>query len=364
MQRGEWSYLDLTCSKGHGTATMRTAPTSSISMSGRCASGSIGRSGRGASRRSVAAVIGYERTARAETDRCAVALGGRLHGSHGLGSRGDGALRVRAPGLKPRPVDRPEPARPRRRRRRARLAVRHRACRRACRSGAATRVEIAQLIDASGRVLDRAPGLTRRPLLGPSAIAAARRGVITQLRLAGGVPVRLLAEAARAQDQKLVIIVGQSSEPRNGALSDLGGVLLIGGPLALPLASIAGYALTGAALRPWKKCVAGQRAYRRPNLDQRCRPRAAMTSLAGSGGPSTRCWRASTPRSPAIGLAGRRPLRDRGDRPAQPAGRGPAAARPRRREPLGIDTSSVSAAELLHQAAERASRQTEPGPSR
>jgi signal transduction histidine kinase len=48
----------------------------------------------------------------------------------------------------------------------------------------------------------------------------------------------------------MVIIVGQSLEQRNLALSDLSGVLLVGGPLALVLASLAGYVLIGAALRP------------------------------------------------------------------------------------------------------------------
>jgi two-component system, OmpR family, sensor kinase len=110
----------------------------------------------------------------------------------------------------------------------------------------------AEVIGPSGRVLDRSPGLGGQPLLGSSAINTARRGttVVTNRRLAGGQPVRLLAEAARAQDQKVVIIVGQSLEERNLALSDLVGVLLVGGPIALLLASLSGYLLTGAALRP------------------------------------------------------------------------------------------------------------------
>ena len=120
------------------------------------------------------------------------------------------------------------------------------------RGGRAARAQLAELIDASGRVLDRTFGLPRRALLGASAIAAARRGasVTTDVRLAGNQAVRLLAETVRAHDQKLVVIVGQSLEERNRALSDLGSVLLVGGPLALLLASVAGYLLTGAALRP------------------------------------------------------------------------------------------------------------------
>jgi signal transduction histidine kinase len=118
--------------------------------------------------------------------------------------------------------------------------------------GHANRAELAQLIDASGRVLDRTQGLPGRPVLTPAAITAARRGatVVIDARLVGDPPVRLLAELVHAQDQKLVIVVGQSLQERNLALSDLRGVLLVGGPIALVLASLAGYLLTGAALRP------------------------------------------------------------------------------------------------------------------
>src|SRR5689334_1844919 len=116
----------------------------------------------------------------------------------------------------------------------------------------ANRAELAQLIDTSGRVVDHTRGLTGRPLLTPAALASARRGatVVIDAQLAGDQRVRLLAEPVRAQDQKLVIVVGQSLEVRNRALSDLRGVLLVGGPIALVLASLAGYLLTGAALRP------------------------------------------------------------------------------------------------------------------
>jgi two-component system OmpR family sensor kinase len=130
------------------------------------------------------------------------------------------------------------------------------------RPGRANRLELAQLIDASGRVVDRTPGLPGRSLLSPTTIAAALRGprVIAASWLSGDQPVRLLAEPVRAQDQRLVIVVGQSLEERNLALSDLGGVLLVGGPLALLLASGAGYLLTGAALRPVDAMLARIRA--------------------------------------------------------------------------------------------------------
>jgi signal transduction histidine kinase len=137
--------------------------------------------------------------------------------------------------------------------------------------GRANRAELAQLIDASGHVLDRTSGLPARPLLAPTAIAAARRGatVMIDARLIGDQPVRLLAEPVHAQDQKLVIIVGQSLEERNLALRDLRGVLLVGGPIALVLASIAGYLLTGAALRPVEMMRRQAAKISATDLDQR-----------------------------------------------------------------------------------------------
>jgi signal transduction histidine kinase len=110
---------------------------------------------------------------------------------------------------------------------------------------------LAQLVNAAGQVTDRTPGLPARPLLGRSALAQARTGqrVMREIRL-GDDRVRLIGEAVRAQDQRLIVIVGQSLEDRAGALDNLAGVLLIGGPAALLLASLAGYLLTGAALAP------------------------------------------------------------------------------------------------------------------
>jgi two-component system OmpR family sensor kinase len=137
--------------------------------------------------------------------------------------------------------------------------------------GRANGAELAQLIDASGRVVDHTRGLTGRPLLTPAALASARRGatVVIDARLAGDQRVRLLAEPVRAQDQQLVIVVGQSLEERNLALSDLRGVLFVGGPIALVLASLAGYLLTGASLRPVEMMRRQAASISAADLDQR-----------------------------------------------------------------------------------------------
>ncbi|MEA2142706.1 MAG: hypothetical protein QOI64_1136 [Solirubrobacteraceae bacterium] len=118
--------------------------------------------------------------------------------------------------------------------------------------GVGAQPQLAQIVDARGRVLDSTPGLARRPLISPAELALTRRGglVVRDTRVAENQPVRLLAVPISAQGQRLVAVVGQSLEEHNRAIDDLTQVLLVGGPAALLLASLAGYALTGAALRP------------------------------------------------------------------------------------------------------------------
>ena len=119
-------------------------------------------------------------------------------------------------------------------------------------AGVGTQPQLAQTVDAGGHVLDSTPGLPRRPLISPAALARARRGdlVVRDTLVEDDQPVRLLAVAITAQDQRVVAVVGQSLEEHNRAIDDLTQVLLVGEPAALLLASLAGYALTGAALRP------------------------------------------------------------------------------------------------------------------
>jgi signal transduction histidine kinase len=61
---------------------------------------------------------------------------------------------------------------------------------------------------------------------------------------------RLLAIPVLTHGQPSVVVVGTSTEARGESLSDLLQLLLIGGPVALLLASLAAYGVAGAALRP------------------------------------------------------------------------------------------------------------------
>ncbi|HEY2636623.1 MAG TPA: DUF5995 family protein, partial [Solirubrobacteraceae bacterium] len=64
------------------------------------------------------------------------------------------------------------------------------------------------------------------------------------------VKVRLLGTPVTVQGRRLVVVVGTSLEPSEDALQRLGGLLLVGFPVALLLASLAGYGAATGALRP------------------------------------------------------------------------------------------------------------------
>ena len=111
--------------------------------------------------------------------------------------------------------------------------------------------EFAQALDPRGRVFDQTRGLGRRPLLDPAELARASRGPLLLPRVRRlGTDVRLLAVPVSAQDQRLVIVVGLPLRSRDDTLASLRSELLIGGPLALLLASLVGYFVAAAALRP------------------------------------------------------------------------------------------------------------------
>ncbi|MEA2191391.1 MAG: hypothetical protein QOI73_1512 [Solirubrobacteraceae bacterium] len=111
----------------------------------------------------------------------------------------------------------------------------------------------AQILDAAGDVLDGSPRLQTRPLLSGRLLArAARETVIFERRnpLVARDPARVLATPVREGDRHLVVAVGVAEDDRDGQLENLALLLAIGGPVALLLASLAGYGVAAAALRP------------------------------------------------------------------------------------------------------------------
>jgi len=111
----------------------------------------------------------------------------------------------------------------------------------------------AQLIDAQGRVLQATHALGRRRLLSPDELAQARRETIYADRgSAPGLdePSRFLATPVVRGGQRLVLLVGATSQDRAETLASFRDELLIAGPIALTLATFAGYLLAGVSLRP------------------------------------------------------------------------------------------------------------------
>jgi signal transduction histidine kinase len=111
----------------------------------------------------------------------------------------------------------------------------------------------AEVLDSSGRVSDSSTAVGEHVLLGPDELRRALRAPIFVDR--GPLPgleadSRLLAVPVDARGQRLVVVVGTSTEARDESLTDLAQLLLIGGPVALFLASLAAYGVAAAALKP------------------------------------------------------------------------------------------------------------------
>lgn len=111
----------------------------------------------------------------------------------------------------------------------------------------------AQVLALDGSLLDTTPQLGDSPLLSPAEVArAAQRPIFLERRSVPGSDdaARLLAALIEGQDQRVVVVVGAATEGRSETLRSLLAQLLVGGPLALLLASALAYALAAGALRP------------------------------------------------------------------------------------------------------------------
>jgi signal transduction histidine kinase len=112
----------------------------------------------------------------------------------------------------------------------------------------------AQVLTPAGTLFQPHAQRGARPLLGPGeARRTARTPTFVDRSGAPGLvnePVRLLATPTPFERHRLIVIVGTSLVARNDALRSLTTLLLIGGPVALLLASLAAYWTVGAALRP------------------------------------------------------------------------------------------------------------------
>jgi two-component system OmpR family sensor kinase len=111
----------------------------------------------------------------------------------------------------------------------------------------------AQLLSANGTVLDATTRSDRTSLLPPPDFTRALRSPMFFNRSSApelDESARLLAVPVQRGSSRLVLVVGTTRESRAETLHSLRNAFLIGGPLALLLAALAGYGLAGAALRP------------------------------------------------------------------------------------------------------------------
>jgi two-component system, OmpR family, sensor kinase len=112
----------------------------------------------------------------------------------------------------------------------------------------------AQVLAPDGAVLDSTPGLRDRRLLSGPELARATRTIVLVDRPPfpdSDDPLRLLATPVQAEGGPVVVVVGTSTEERVEALESLLRQLLLGGPIVLAVASLLGYGLAAAALRPF-----------------------------------------------------------------------------------------------------------------
>jgi two-component system, OmpR family, sensor kinase len=109
----------------------------------------------------------------------------------------------------------------------------------------------AQLIARDGRVLDSAGGV-RGTALDRTEVRRAGSDVVVVDRRVPGIEgtARVLARPADRPPGAAVVAVGQSLDDRDETLAGLAASFAVGGPIAVLLASIAGYLLAATGLRP------------------------------------------------------------------------------------------------------------------
>jgi heavy metal sensor kinase len=129
----------------------------------------------------------------------------------------------------------------------------------------------AELLNMNGSVVDATNPVGRTPLLPPELARALRGPVFINRSPVPGLdePARMLALPLERGQSRLVLVVGATRANRTETLASLRNAFLIGGPLALILASLAGYGLAGAALRPIEAMRRRAAAISASSLDDR-----------------------------------------------------------------------------------------------
>ncbi len=104
----------------------------------------------------------------------------------------------------------------------------------------------AQVLERNGRIRATTQAARAAPLLTPAQMKQAAAGSVIVERRLNGAKLRLYGRPAG----DFIVVVGEPLVQREKALDSLHALLAIGGPLALLLASLVGYVMAAAALRP------------------------------------------------------------------------------------------------------------------
>lgn len=126
-----------------------------------------------------------------------------------------------------------------------------------------------QVYAADGRLLESSPDVAGGPLLAADELAgltASRSFGAPVLTTEETVPARMLVEPL---DRGGALLVGTAVQDEQDTLARLRPLLLIGGPLAILLASIVGWLVAGAALRPVERMRIEAEAITGMDLDSR-----------------------------------------------------------------------------------------------
>jgi two-component system OmpR family sensor kinase len=127
-----------------------------------------------------------------------------------------------------------------------------------------------QLLTANGRVLRTSGGIGPAPLLDRPTLGGLRRPTFFERRLAGVQDTaRLLALPVGGASTHQVLIVGTTMADRTDALAHLVMVYAIAGPIAIVVASLAGWFVAGLGLRPVERMRHQASAITASGLDHR-----------------------------------------------------------------------------------------------
>ena len=107
----------------------------------------------------------------------------------------------------------------------------------------------AQVVTRSGRV-NAASGGARGAVLSPTEVRRAAAGGLVLERRVAGIEGTARVRARAAADRSFVVVAGTTLEERDETLAGQLRSFAVGGPIALALASLAGYLLAGLGLAP------------------------------------------------------------------------------------------------------------------